>query len=113
MVCWYDDFRKRKHSENIFVVCIDKIQPYLSYVNYIYRSTLTRSRDSAKRYELETGSWHKPRAIPHHDIKYIACNTLDDEFHYMIECPLYKGIRKKYIIEINVKILSEISKYIV
>ena len=27
----------------------------------------------------------------------IACNKLEDEFDFMLECPLYKDIRKRYI----------------
>jgi len=30
---------------------------------------------------------------------HIACNKLEDEFHFMLECPLYKDIRKIYIKE--------------
>ena len=26
-----------------------------------------------------------------------ACNTLGDEFHVMLECPLYRDLRVKYI----------------
>jgi len=29
----------------------------------------------------------------------IACNKLEDEFDFMLECPLYKDIRKRYMKE--------------
>ena len=31
------------------------------------------------------------------DRKCIECNKLEDEFHFMLECPLYNYIRKRYI----------------
>jgi len=75
-----------------------RLQPYLINVNlYKFRRELTRLRVSAHRLEVETGRWHKPRAIPYPDRKCIACNKLEDEFHFMLECPLYKDIRKIYI----------------
>ena len=77
-----------------------RLQPYLINVNlYKFRRELTRLRVSAHRLEVETGRWHKPRAIPYPDRKCIACNKLEDEFHFMLECPLYKDIRKIYIKE--------------
>ena len=27
----------------------------------------------------------------------MICSVLEDEFHFTLECPLYKDIRKKYI----------------
>ena len=47
--------------------------------------------------EIETGRWHKPVAIPHCDRKCLACNLLEDEFHFMLECQLYKDLRKQYL----------------
>jgi len=74
-----------------------RLQPYLINGNlYKFRSALTSLRISAHRLEVETGRWHKPRAIPYPDRKCIACNKLEDEFQFMLECPLYKDIRKIY-----------------
>jgi len=75
-----------------------RLQPYLINVNlYKFRRELTRLRVSAHRLEVETGRWYKPRANPYPNRKCIACNKLEDEFHFMLECPLYKDIRKIYI----------------
>ena len=88
------------------------LQPYLSNVNlYKFRSALTRLRVWEQRLKVKNGRWNKPRASPYHDRKCIACNKLEDEFHFMLECPLYKDIRNIYIKEYFWKYLN-ISKFI-
>ena len=75
-----------------------RLHPYLSHVKeYTLRSALTRQRVSAHRLEVETGIWHKPRAIPYLHRKCIACNKLEDVFHFMLECSLNKEIRKRFL----------------
>jgi hypothetical protein len=62
-----------------------------------YRSALTRLRLSSHRLAIETGRWHKPQAIPRNERKCILCNSLEDEFHFLLECELYKDLRIRYI----------------
>ena len=52
---------------------------------------------SSHRLENEKGRWHKPTAIPLNDRKCKNCNILEDEFHFILECPLYQQLRKKYV----------------
>ena len=52
-------------------------------------------RVSAHRLEVETGRWHKPVAVPFNERKCRTClNCLEDEFHFLLECPLYHELRK-------------------
>ena len=62
-----------------------------------YRVALTRLRVSSHRLEIETGRWHKPQKNPLSDRKCQLCNTLEDEFHFILECPLYHEYRQVYM----------------
>ena len=52
---------------------------------------------SSHRLKVETGRWQKPTTIPFNERKCTLCLKLDDEFHFLLECPLYKDLRKKYV----------------
>ena len=39
----------------------------------------------------------KPNKTPLNERLCMICSVLEDEFHFTLECPLYKDIRKKYI----------------
>ena len=53
------------------------------------------------------GRWHKPVAVPFNERKCRTClNCLEDEFHFLLECPLYHELRKKYIKPYYLKILN-------
>ena len=45
------------------------------------------------------GRWHKPNVIPRNERKCPVCSKLhvEDEFHFLLECPLYSDLRKTYI----------------
>ena len=43
------------------------------------------------------GRWHKPNVIPRNERKCPVCSKLEDEFHFLLECPLYSDLRKMYI----------------
>ena len=62
-----------------------------------FRIELTRFRLSADRLAIETGRWHKPNKIPRNERKCCVCKTLEDEFHFLLECSIYKNLRQKYI----------------
>jgi len=62
-----------------------------------YRYALTRLRNSCHRLPIETGRWTKPHSTPRLERKCQLCNTLEDEFPFMLECPLYRDFRVKYI----------------
>ena len=74
------------------------LQPYLIDVNVAkYRIALSRLRVSAHRLEIEAGRWHRPVAIERCDRKCISCNILEDEFHFVLECKMYKELRIQYL----------------
>ena len=51
---------------------------------------MSRFRVWAHRLEVETGRWHKPVAVPFNERKCRTClNCLEDEIHFLLECPLY------------------------
>ena len=77
---------------------IFQFQPYLNIVNLSqYRKCLSRLRLSSHRLSVETGRWHKPISIPQNERKCIFCDTLEDEYHFVLECKLYTALRKQYV----------------
>ena len=74
-----------------------KFKPYLNIINLSkYRKEMTKLRVSSHRLFIETGRWTKPSTPIDQRICY-QCNKLEDEFHFIIECELYKDIRATYI----------------
>ena len=43
------------------------------------------------------GRWAKPNKILHDNRKCRVCDVLEDDFHFVIICSLYKDLRTKYI----------------
>ena len=58
---------------------------------------LCKLRLSSHRLEIEVGRWAKPNRTPLDQRKCRICNIVEDEFHFLLECELYKQIRKKHI----------------
>ena len=82
-----------------FVHCIQP-QVYLKYVHNIkYRSALIRLRLRNNHLRVETGSWNGPTAIVYHQRICQMCNMnqIEDEYHFVMSCPLYSQLRKMYI----------------
>ena len=52
---------------------------------------------SSHRLKVGTGRWQKPSAISFNERTCTLCLKLEDEFHFLLECPLYKDLRKKYV----------------
>ena len=74
-----------------------ELQDYLKYpIVKVVRSKLTKLRLSAHPLEIETGRYSKP-CIPRECRFCSFCkNTVEDELHFLYDCPIYKDIRKKY-----------------
>ena len=75
-----------------------QLQPYLDMVNVNkFSKAFSRLRVSSHRLEVESGRWVKPVRIPFDERKCVNCSVLEDEYHFILECPLYSDLRKKYI----------------
>ena len=75
------------------------IRPCVKLVGSLvkFSQAFSKLRVSSHRLEIEAGRWTKPRAIPRDDRKCHNCEILEDEFHFVIECPMYLELRKRYI----------------
>ena len=97
------------------------------YIPKLHR-TLTKIRLSAHTLAVETGRY---RNIERIEIICINCNlnTIEDEYQFLLECPTYDNLRRKYIKQFywkrpsvykvilllsvkNIKELNQLSKYI-
>ena len=54
---------------------------------------MTKLRIASHRLELETGRWSRHNAISFEERKCKICNQLEDEFHFLFECPIYSNLR--------------------
>ena len=72
----------------------------MSYLDHLtiskIRISLSQLRVASHRLSIETGRWHKPQQIHLKDRKCIVCNVLEDEYHFILECCLNEGLRKKF-----------------
>ena len=73
------------------------MQTYLTFnINKYLRSNLTKLRLSAHSLAIETGRYCKP-IIPANERFCFSCkNKVEDECHFLIECPLYDILRDKF-----------------
>ena len=78
-----------------------QFQPYLDKVNvskYLNALHVSKLRMSSHRLEVKAGRWVKPNRIPLIERKgCFFCDVLEDEYHFVLECPAYKELRKTYI----------------
>ncbi len=58
---------------------------------------MTRLRTSSHRLAIESGRWSRPNRTPLENRLCIVCMILEDEYHFVLECPLYADLRKTYI----------------
>ena len=62
---------------------------------------MSRIQLSSHRLMMETGRWDRPHSIPYEERKCIVCDTIEDEFHFILECSRYADIRKNTSINIT------------
>ena len=62
-----------------------------------FRISMTKLRVASHRLEIEVGRWARPNRVPVDERKCRHCNTLEDEFHFFLECSLYRELRMQYI----------------
>ena len=68
-----------------------EFKPYLDLIVIVrkFRVALSKLRTSSHRLEIEMGRWTRPVETP----KCKHCHTLEDEYHFISECPLYSNIK--------------------
>ena len=59
-------------------------------------ASLSRLLLSSHNLSIEIGRWHRLHCIPREDRKCITCNTIEDEYHFVIECSIFTNHRKRY-----------------
>ena len=73
---------------------------YLKIVcNARHRTAMTRLRLRNNRLHVETGSWSNVNIVPYNE-RYCKCcqsDCIEDEYHFVLECPCYNDLRRKYI----------------
>ena len=84
-----------KYSKPASCQHIYRQAPKNRYYYYCYIISIKWSE--TYRLAIETGRWHKPNKIPRNERKCCVCKTLEDEFHFLLECSIYKNLRQKYI----------------
>ena len=83
------DHRLYKHIKDAF--CYEK---YLNVCPLNLRIPLTKLRLSSHCFNVERGRWGK---IDFNERKCRLCDTVEDEYHCIVECPLYTSVRKGHL----------------
>ena len=95
---WHSRLENTTRARTFTYITRFDYQPYLDILKVKkFQTSLSRLRLSSHRLEVETGRWTKPEKITFDNRKCMFCNTLEDEFHFVLKCDLYKDLRKTYI----------------
>ena len=96
---WFNGV-KSKSSLNLFLRFKNDIQfeKYLDILPINKRAALSRLRLSSHKLLIETGRYSN-RRLERNERKCTFCdmNDLEDEYHFVLVCPLYADLRQKYI----------------
>ena len=72
----------------------NKSEFYLKYPDFKIRRFICKFRLSDHSLEIETGRYKK---IPRHLRTCNKCETLDDEYHFFLNCKLNEHLRKAFL----------------
>ncbi len=96
--CWSHRLNESTRALFYRSICTFEYQLYLDNITVRkFRVSLTKLRVSSHRLEIEAGRWHKPVSKPFDQRKCMICNVLEDEFHFLMICPMYTELRRIYI----------------
>ena len=95
---WYSNINnsQRLSSYSRYKHCFE-IEKYLdSITEQKYKIALSRFRLSSHKLEIERGRYFN---IPREERKCTLCqiNSVENEYHFLLVCPLYRELRKKYL----------------
>ena len=92
---WNSEIKNSSRARTYRLFCSFGLNSYLKCVKIEkFKFALCRFKVSAHRLAVEAGRWHKLNKIPYNERKCQLCNTLEDEFHFLLECALYYDLRK-------------------
>ena len=70
---------------------------HTSGIPFAYVIQLMRFRTGAYHLAIETGRWARPKLPRQHRVcSKCSCTVVEDEVHFLFECPAYDRIREKY-----------------
>ena len=94
---WYSDINNSSRLKTYSLIKHEFIfENYLDYItNKRLRIALTRLRTSSHSLAIEEGRYNNTQI----DNRLCKCQmiVIENEYHFMIVCPLYRDIRKKYL----------------
>ena len=95
---WHSRLENSSRANFYKNIAIFQFQPYLENINVMkFSHAFSKLRVSSHRLAIETGRWVRPIPIPVGERKCFTCQTLEDEYHFVLECPIYSQIRQQYI----------------
>ena len=95
---WNNEISNSTRADSFRLFADFGFKVYLKHITITkFRQDLTRLRVSSHILQIETGRWHNPHKIPRNERICIICNSLEDEFHFLLECSLYTDLRNTYI----------------
>ena len=95
---WNGNINTSSRANSYKLFCDFGFKHYLKCITIKkFRCALAKIRLSSHRLNIETGRWNRPNPIPIHERKCSFCDHLEDEYHFILECPLYATLRKTYI----------------
>ena len=95
---WNEEVSNSSRANTYKLLADFNFKLYLDFVTIKkFRYAFTRLRVASHRLEIEAGRWHKPNRTPVEERIFFYCNSLEDEFHFVLECSLYQELRQQYI----------------
>ena len=94
---WHSRISNSSRARTYSLFCEFSYKTYLNTLSLAkFRHAMSKIRMSSHRLEIEAGRWHRPQSISLDDRKCRICGTLEDEFHFILECTLFEDLRKRY-----------------
>jgi len=79
-----------------YMIDVYCLQYYLSkFIPAHFRKYITKFRLSSHKLAIETGRYHNTDRSDR--VCFVCGNVIEDEFHFILVCPLYINLRKLYI----------------